>query len=74
MIVGVEDPTRPVWPPNFFQTSAEVFVRCRRQVELQTKMANIGKIVAALFSGSQEATLALANLNFDFSLVKVCTP
>lgn len=34
-------------------------------------MASISKLTTALFAGSQETTLALANLNFDFSLVKV---
>ncbi|KAI9858562.1 MAG: hypothetical protein M1813_007367 [Trichoglossum hirsutum] len=37
-------------------------------------MAGVGRIVAALASGSQETTVALANLNFDFSLVKVEAP
>ena len=34
-------------------------------------MTSISKLTAALFAGSQETTLALANLNFDFSLLKV---
>ncbi|KAK0642642.1 hypothetical protein DIS24_g8830 [Lasiodiplodia hormozganensis] len=37
-------------------------------------MSAIGKIIGALVHGSQETTLALANLNFDFSLVKVDAP
>ncbi|KAF2136900.1 uncharacterized protein K452DRAFT_236786 [Aplosporella prunicola CBS 121167] len=37
-------------------------------------MASIGKLVNALVHGSQEATLALANINFDFSLVKLEAP
>lgn len=37
-------------------------------------MANIGDLTAAAFSVKKEATLALANLNFDFSLVKVEPP
>jgi hypothetical protein len=34
-------------------------------------MATAGRIVAALVSGTQETTLALAQVNFDFSLIKV---
>ncbi|KAJ3576482.1 hypothetical protein NPX13_g3687 [Xylaria arbuscula] len=37
-------------------------------------MANIGHIVAAGVSARNENTLALANLNFDFSLVKIEAP
>lgn len=37
-------------------------------------MTSISKLTAALFAGSQETTLALANLNFDFSLVKFEAP
>ncbi|KAI1424138.1 hypothetical protein F5Y12DRAFT_754138 [Xylaria sp. FL1777] len=37
-------------------------------------MANIGNIVAAGVSARNENTLALANLNFDFSLVKIGAP
>ncbi|KAI9718267.1 MAG: hypothetical protein M1812_004257 [Candelaria pacifica] len=33
-------------------------------------MSAVSRLTAALASGSQETTLALANLNFDFSLVK----
>ncbi|KAJ5202033.1 uncharacterized protein N7498_006696 [Penicillium cinerascens] len=33
-------------------------------------MATFGKLTAALMSASQENTLALANLNFDFTLMK----
>jgi hypothetical protein len=36
--------------------------------------AGVGKIQAALAVATQETTLALANLNFDFSLVKVEAP
>ena len=35
-------------------------------------MASISKATASVLSGTQEIALALANLNFDFSLVKVC--
>lgn len=34
-------------------------------------MAQIGRVTNSLFSGVAEATLALANANFDFSLIKV---
>ncbi|KAF2456673.1 hypothetical protein BDY21DRAFT_386143 [Lineolata rhizophorae] len=37
-------------------------------------MSSVSRIVAALISGSQETNVALANLNFDFSLVKVEAP
>ncbi|MCJ1437562.1 hypothetical protein MMC27_006949 [Xylographa pallens] len=37
-------------------------------------MASIGKIALSLASGTQEATLALANINFDFSMVKLTAP
>ena len=37
-------------------------------------MSALGKVQASLISGSQETTLALANLNFDFSLVKLEAP
>ncbi|KAI0434374.1 hypothetical protein F5Y09DRAFT_296095 [Xylaria sp. FL1042] len=37
-------------------------------------MANLGNLVAAGISARNENTLALANLNFDFSLVKVDAP
>ncbi|KAH8886293.1 hypothetical protein GQ53DRAFT_602151, partial [Thozetella sp. PMI_491] len=37
-------------------------------------MSAIGKVQASIASGSQETTLALANLNFDFSLVKIEAP
>ena len=37
-------------------------------------MAAVGKIQAALAAASNETTLALANLNFDFSLIKVEAP
>ncbi|TGJ81490.1 hypothetical protein E0Z10_g7272 [Xylaria hypoxylon] len=37
-------------------------------------MANIGNLVAAGISARNENTLALANLNFDFSLVKIDAP
>ena len=37
-------------------------------------MASISKIQNALVSATQETTLTLANLNFDFSLVKVEAP
>jgi hypothetical protein len=37
-------------------------------------MSSLGKLQASLVSASQETTLALANLNFDFSLVKVEPP
>ncbi|KAI1328238.1 hypothetical protein F5Y16DRAFT_398643 [Xylariaceae sp. FL0255] len=37
-------------------------------------MSTISKIQASLLQGSQETTLALANANFDFSLVKIEAP
>ena len=37
-------------------------------------MASLGKVVAAAFHGSQENTLALASINFDFSLLKFEAP
>ncbi|KAF2970242.1 hypothetical protein GQX73_g3309 [Xylaria multiplex] len=37
-------------------------------------MASFGKITNSLITGVNENTLALANLNFDFSLVKVQAP
>lgn len=37
-------------------------------------MASISRIQNSLFSGTQETTLALANLNFDFSLIRVDAP
>ena len=37
-------------------------------------MSSIGRLTTALLQGTQETTLALANLNFDFSLVKVSGP
>ncbi|KAF2737368.1 hypothetical protein EJ04DRAFT_487995 [Polyplosphaeria fusca] len=37
-------------------------------------MATPGRIVAALATGTQETTLALAQINFDFSLVKFEAP
>ena len=37
-------------------------------------MASLGKITLSLASGSQEATLALANINFDFSMIKIAAP
>jgi hypothetical protein len=37
-------------------------------------MSSIGKMVGALVSGTQETSFALANLNFDFSLIKVESP
>ncbi|KAH7109087.1 hypothetical protein B0J11DRAFT_601949 [Dendryphion nanum] len=37
-------------------------------------MANIGKLAGALISGHNETTVALANLNFNFSLVRVEPP
>jgi hypothetical protein len=37
-------------------------------------MNTIGKIQASLASATQETTLALANANFDFSLVKIEAP
>src|SRR2546430_3557997 len=35
-------------------------------------MSFINRFVASLLSGHQETTLALAEVNFDFSLVKAC--
>src|SRR5436189_2973436 len=37
-------------------------------------MASVGRFQAALTSATQETTLALANLNVDFALVKVEAP
>ena len=37
-------------------------------------MASIGKFVVAGAAATQESTLALANINFDFSLVKMEAP
>ncbi|KAH0844695.1 hypothetical protein AYO21_01983 [Fonsecaea monophora] len=37
-------------------------------------MVQLGKVHNSVFSGIAEATLALANVNFDFSLVKVNAP
>ena len=37
-------------------------------------MSNFSKIQASLASGSQETTVALANINFDFSLFKIEAP
>ena len=37
-------------------------------------MNTVGKVQASLASGSQETTVALANLNVDFSLLKVEAP
>ena len=37
-------------------------------------MASIGRIALALASGTQETTLALANLNLDFSMIKLEAP
>ena len=37
-------------------------------------MTSVGKLQASLASATQETTLALANLNFDFSLIKVEAP
>ena len=37
-------------------------------------MASFGRLAAALVNGSQETTLALANLNFDFALFKIEAP
>src|SRR5437016_1438092 len=37
-------------------------------------MATIGKVTVAGVLGSQEATIALANVNFDFSVVKLDAP
>jgi hypothetical protein len=37
-------------------------------------MASISKITPSILQGSTDITLALANLNFDFSLVKVDAP
>ncbi|KAI1624766.1 hypothetical protein EDD37DRAFT_649107 [Exophiala viscosa] len=37
-------------------------------------MLQLGRVSASVFSGVAEATLALANVNFDFSLVKVNAP
>lgn len=37
-------------------------------------MASLGKIAASLIAGTQEATLALATINFDFALIKMEAP
>ncbi|KAF3933341.1 hypothetical protein ABW19_dt0202753 [Dactylella cylindrospora] len=37
-------------------------------------MASFGRLTASAIAGSVENTLALANLNFDFSLIKVAAP
>ncbi|KAI9786739.1 MAG: hypothetical protein M1816_007810 [Peltula sp. TS41687] len=37
-------------------------------------MASIGRITPAIISGTVDTTLALANINFDFSLLKVEAP
>lgn len=37
-------------------------------------MTTVGKLQASLASATQETTLTLANLNFDFSLIKVEAP
>lgn len=37
-------------------------------------MASFGKVTAALLQGSQETTLAFANFNFDFTLIKYDAP
>lgn len=37
-------------------------------------MDSIGKFSASLVQGTQETTLALANANFDFSLIKIEAP
>ncbi|MCJ1387657.1 hypothetical protein MMC18_000500 [Xylographa bjoerkii] len=37
-------------------------------------MASVGKIITALFSGSNENSVSLINLNLDFSLIKVEAP
>jgi len=37
-------------------------------------MASFGRLTAALMSASQENTLALANVNFDFALIKCEAP
>ena len=37
-------------------------------------MSSIGRIAPSIVSGTVENTLALANLNFDFTLVKVEVP
>ena len=37
-------------------------------------MSSINKLIASAFHASNENTLALANLNFDFSLVKLDAP
>lgn len=37
-------------------------------------MASIGRIALSVASGVQETTLALANLNFDFSIIKLAAP
>jgi len=37
-------------------------------------MASIGKLAASLITGTQETTLALASINFDFALFKMEAP
>jgi hypothetical protein len=37
-------------------------------------MSTIAQISNSLFSATNQNTLALANLNLDFSLIKVCPP
>ena len=37
-------------------------------------MASLGRVTAALGAAHNENTLALANLNFDFSLIRVDAP
>lgn len=37
-------------------------------------MASFGRLTAAVFAGAVESTQALANVNFDFSLLKVEAP
>ena len=37
-------------------------------------MASVGKFVGSLISGRQEITAALANVNFDFSILKIEAP
>jgi hypothetical protein len=50
---------------------------CKRQIELNLLlrvMASIGRVIGSVLNMSQEATLALANLSCDFSIVKVQAP
>src|SRR5271168_2187085 len=37
-------------------------------------MASIGKLALSLTAGVQETTLALANVNFDFTMIKMEAP